>query len=131
MKGSYARTLAVAMMTVTGAMAMAQGISVQVNGNPVHFNNAEPQYINGRVLVPLRGVFENMGAYVQWHPNNRTVTAQRGATDVTLRIGEKWASVDGRTTSLDVPAMILNGSTMVPIRFLSESLGAQVEKTDM
>jgi len=118
------------MMAVTGAMAMAQGISVQVNGNPVAFNNAEPQYINGRVLVPLRGVFENMGAYVQWHPANRTVTAQRGSTDVTLRIGEKWASVDGKTTSLDVPAMILNGSTMVPIRFLSESLGAQVSWND-
>jgi len=130
MISSNTRTLAVAMMMVTGAMAMAQDIGVQVNGTPVRFNNAQPQYISGRVLVPLRGVFENMGANVQWHPATRTVTARRGSTDVKLKIGEKWATVDGRTNSLDVPAMILNGSTMVPIRFLSESLGAQVSWND-
>jgi len=130
MKKSLARTCAIATMAMATVMAVAQDIHVQVNGRPVRFANTEPRYIGGRVLVPLRGVFEEMGAFVQWHPGTRTVTAQKGETDVSLRIGEKWASVDGQTMSMDVPAMIINGSTMVPIRFVSESLGAQVSWND-
>jgi hypothetical protein len=117
-------------MAMAAVLAGAQAIHVEVNGRPVRFVNTEPRYINGRVLVPLRGVFENMGAYVQWHPETRTVTAQKNETDVSLRIGEKWASVDGQTLGMDVPAMIINGSTMVPIRFVSEALGAQVNWND-
>jgi len=130
MRNSLARTCAIATLAAGAVMATAQSIHVEVNGRPVRFVNTEPRYINGRVLVPLRGVFEDMGALVQWHPETRTVTAQKGETDVSLRIGEKWASVDGRTMAMDVPAMILNGSTMVPIRFISESLGAQVSWHD-
>jgi hypothetical protein len=117
-------------MAVSAAIASAQGIGVQVNNELVNFNNQEPIYTNGRVLVPLRGVFEKMGASVQWRPADRTVTAMKGATDVSLRIGERWASVDGKTLSMDVPAQIVNGSTMVPIRFVSEALGAQVDWND-
>ncbi len=130
MKNLLARNCAIAAFAACAVAASAQNIHVEVNGQPVRFSNAEPRYMNGRVLVPLRGVFENMGANVQWHPENRSVTAQKNNTDVSLRIGEKWASVDGKTVAMDVPAMILNGSTMVPIRFISEALGAQVSWND-
>jgi hypothetical protein len=130
MMNTLARNCAIAAFAACAVAASAQNIHVEVNGRPVRFANAEPRYINGRVLVPLRGVFEDMGANVQWHPETRSVTAQKANTDVSLRIGEKWASIDGRTVAMDVPAMILNGSTMVPIRFISESLGAQVSWND-
>jgi hypothetical protein len=130
MMNSIARTAVVAALAAGAALASAQGINVQVNGNPVTFTNTQPQYISGRVLVPLRGVFEEMGADVQWHPETRSVTAQQNGQSVALRIGEKWATVDGKTVSLDVPAMIVGDSTMVPIRFISESLGAQVRWYD-
>jgi hypothetical protein len=130
MMNTLARNCAIATLVAGAAIASAQSIHVEVNGRPVRFVNTEPRYINGRVLVPLRGVFEDMGAYVQWHPETRTVTAQKNDTDVNLRIGEKWASIDGRTVAMDTPAMILNGSTMVPIRFISEALGAQVSWND-
>jgi hypothetical protein len=130
MMKTLARNCVLATVVAGAAVASAQNIHVEVNGRPVRFVNTEPRYINGRVLVPLRGVFEEMGANVQWHPETRSVTAQRNDTDVSLRIGEKWASVDGRTVAMDTPAMILNGSTMVPIRFVSESLGAQVAWND-
>jgi len=117
-------TLAAALM-IAGA-AGAQGINVTVDGQPVAFSGVGPRSVNGRVLVPLRGVFEQMGAYVQWNPANRDVTATRGDSDVRLHIGDRTANVDGREVTLDVPAMIINGATMVPIRFLSESLGAEV-----
>lgn len=114
------------MAMCAAAITTAQQIQVQVDGQPVYFTNTQPQYLNGRVLVPLRGVFEQMGATVLWHPSTQTVTATKGTDTVELTIGNRAASVNGSQISLDVPAMIVNGSTMVPIRFVSEALGANV-----
>jgi hypothetical protein len=108
------------------ALSSAQQIQVRVDGTPVYFANTQPQYINGRVLVPLRGVFEQMGATVFWDQQSHIVTATKGTTDVRLRIGDRLATLNGQPVNLDVPAMVVRGSTMVPIRFVSEALGAQV-----
>lgn len=123
-----ARTAAMAASAVFAAsVAVAQqGISVIVNGNPVVFNGARPQEVNGRVLVPLRGVLEQLGAYVDWQPAGQLVTATKANTDIQLRIGERMARVNNRPVTLDVPAMIYRGNTMVPLRFVSEALGADV-----
>jgi hypothetical protein len=118
--------LGAALACLTPAV-MAQGINVEVDGQRVFFNNARPQMISGRVMVPLRGVLEQMGAYVQWDSSTRMVTARKGEFDIAMRIGQRAAQVNGRTTYLDVPAMILHGSTMVPLRFMSEALGADVD----
>src|SRR5688500_15446371 len=106
--------------------AAAQNITVSVDGQNVNFAGQDPTYRNGRVLVPLRGVFEEMGAYVQWNPGTQMVTATKGDTDVRLKIGDRQGIVNGRTVMMDVPATLVNGRTLVPLRFLSESLGAQV-----
>ena len=116
-------TIPIACALVTSAFAQ---IRVEVDGNLVHFNDTQPRMIDGRVLVPLRGVLEHMGANVFWDPSRRLVTARQGQRDISLYIGQRSAMVDGRTVSLDVPAMIIGGSTMVPLRFMSESLGADV-----
>jgi len=121
LKGVVALTL-----TVGAAFAGAQDIQVQVNGNSLNFPNAQPQYINGRVLVPLRGIFESLNAYVSWDQANQAVHATKSGSDVTLHIGDRNAIVNGQQVMLDVPPMILDGTTMVPIRFVSESLGASV-----
>jgi len=114
-------------LAATAAFAGAQGgISVIVDGNPVVFHGVGPQQVNGRVLVPLRGVLEKMGAYVDWQSAGQLITAQRGDTTINLRIGERSAQVNNRTVNLDVPAEIYRGSTMVPLRFMSEALGADV-----
>jgi len=120
----------IALTMAAAAMSFAQGISVVVDGHPVQFDTTGPRYVNGRVLVPLRGVFEDMGAYVDWDPATRTVMASRSGTDVRLRIGDRAALVNGQRTMLDVPAQIIRGSTMVPLRFLGESLGADVQWFD-
>jgi hypothetical protein len=111
----------------TVSLAGAQDIRVTVNGDPVNFRGADPMSMNGRVYVPLRGVFEQMGAMVDWDPASRTVTAHRDRSDVQLRIGDRDATVDGKIIMMDAPAQIMHGRTMVPLRFLSESLGANVE----
>ncbi len=108
------------------AFSSAQQISVTINDAPVDFPEAQPQFIHGRVLVPMRGVFEQMGANVRWNQANQSIRAEKDGRVIRLKIGSRDASVDGRTVHLDVPAMIVEGSTLVPIRFLSESLGAQV-----
>jgi hypothetical protein len=103
--------------------AFSQQITVVVNGNNVQFNGQAPVMSGDRVLVPLRGVLEKMGANVQWDPQTQTVRAFRKHTDVKLTIGQNTASVNGQPVNLDVPASIINGSTMVPLRFVSEALG--------
>lgn len=118
--------IVLAVTTVT-VPAIGQGaVRVFVDGEPVFFD--QPPVIQGsRVLVPLRGIFEKMGATVEWQPATRTVLAARGSTLVELQIGSRIARVDGRPVTLDVPAMIIGGRTLVPLRFISESLGTRVD----
>ncbi len=110
--------------------ANADRINVRVNGDPVRFEGAQPRQMNGRVLVPLRGVLEKMGANVDWIASNQTVVATMGDTELNLPIGSRTATVNGRDVRLDVPAMTIAGSTMVPLRFVSEALGADVRWSD-
>jgi len=113
-------------LALVSAMAAAQDISVTVDGKDVNFSNAGPRRQDGRVLVPLRGVFQKLGAQVDWRAAKREIYATNGTNTVDLRIGDRTAMVDGKKVTLDVPAMIVDGTTMVPIRFVSESLGADV-----
>ncbi|RYZ74664.1 MAG: copper amine oxidase N-terminal domain-containing protein [Proteobacteria bacterium] len=116
-------TLATVALATTGA---AQTIRVTVNGDPVTFNGVGPQSVGGRILVPLRGVMEKLGAYVGFDGPSKTVTANRGDVDLTLILGERTARLNGRAVTLDVPAQQVRGSTLVPLRFMGEALGAQV-----
>jgi hypothetical protein len=108
------------------AAALAYDIGVRVNGEPVRFAGIGPQQVQGRVMVPLRGVLEKLGAYVDWVPSTQTVVASKGNMDLQLKIGSRAAQVNGREVLLDVPAMTMAGSTMVPLRFVGETLGADV-----
>lgn len=82
--------------------------------------------VEGRFLVPMRAIFENLGAQVGWDASTRTVTGFKDNVSITLKIDDKNAFVDGKKYELDVAAQIINGRTFVPIRFISESLGADV-----
>jgi hypothetical protein len=119
---------AIGAFAMGAALAFPQGqpIQVTVNGNQVNFSGQGPIMRGDRVMVPLRGVLEQMGARVDWDPASQTVTARRDKTRVRLRIGEVTAAVDGSPVTLDVPALIIDGSTMVPLRFVSEALGGDV-----
>ena len=121
-------TLVFALILMTAAVGpiMAQSLDVTINGAPVRFTGTQPMAVRGRVMVPLRGVLEQMGAFVGWDPATRTVFAEKSGTDIELPIGSRTATVNGRTVTLDVPAQMIRGSTMVPLRFLSEALGSEV-----
>lgn len=81
----------------------------------------------GRTLVPLRGIFETLGATVEWNQKEQKVTAKREGKTVELIIGEKVAKVGNANITLDVPAKVMNGRTLVPLRFVSEALGSTVQ----
>ena len=80
-----------------------------------------------RTLVPLRFISEAFGADVQWDELTRSVTVKLNDKEIKLQIGNNQASVNGEIVSLDQPPVIENNRTMVPIRFISESLGAKVD----
>jgi len=127
MNKTMMKSVSVASLALIAAFAAAEGVQVTVNGDPVNFQAAQPQMINGRVMVPLRGVFEQMGANVDWNPSTQTVTANGHGQHVQLQIGSLDATVNDHVVSMDVAPQIMTGSTMVPLRFLSESLGAVVD----
>ena len=105
--------------------APAPYVKVFVDGQPVA-SDVPPVIAAGRVLVPLRGVFYRLGAVVTWDPATQTVLAARGDTSITLRIGDPEARINGQPTLMDVPALLVDGRTMVPLRFISQALGSQV-----
>lgn len=86
-----------------------------------------PVLQEGRTLVPFRAIGEALMAEVDWDESDRKVTLTLGDKTVQLVIGDKTAYVNGKATTLDVPAMLVENRTMVPLRFISESLGAYVQ----
>lgn len=117
-------------LAATGAVAVfatgsasAQNVSVTLNGSPVSLVPA-PISRAGRVFVPLRGVFEKLGASVVYAGG--TINAQSNGRSVALRIGSTQATVDGQAQMLDVAPFIVGASTYVPLRFVSQALGATV-----
>src|SRR5688572_15228715 len=87
--------------------ATADEIRVHVNGEAVAFEGIGPRRLGGRVMVPLRGVLEKLGAHVGWDKATQTVIASRGNMDVELPIGSRTARVNGKEVTLDVPARII------------------------
>ncbi len=124
----YAALLALCMQGTALAADSTDEVSIVVNGEKIVFGEDQPPVIeNGRTLVPFRAVLEKMGAAVEWDNASQTVTCTLADKEVSLVIGsDKMASTDGEVT-LDVPAKIIGSRTMVPIRAISEGLGAQVD----
>ncbi len=115
--------IVVAVFVVSTSPALA--ISVVVNGQQL---SAQPPAveIGGRVLLPMRTVFEALNATVDWNGATQTATAVREATTVAMTIGVGTASVDGQPVALDVPPRLIAGHTYVPVRFPAEAFGANV-----
>jgi hypothetical protein len=116
---------AAALLSATVAIpAFAAGpVSVTVNGNAANLN-PPPTERAGRVFVPLRGVFEQLGASVVYQSG--TINASGRGHNISLRIGSQQATVDGQQQTVDVAPFIIGASTYVPLRFVSQALGATV-----
>lgn len=110
----------------TFAVSAEQPVVVTINGVEVDFD-VPAQIINNRTLVPLRGIFEVLGAQVNWDGATDTVTAYRGNTSISLQIGSTSLFVNGEEKVIDVPAQLVNNRTLIPARAVAESFGATVD----
>ena len=106
------------------AGAQPAPVVVTVNGQPVTFDQP-PVEVAGRVFVPLRGVFERLGASVVY--DRRRINATKDATTVSLTVGSTSALVNGKQQFLDNPAFIVGARVLVPLRFVSQALGTTVD----
>jgi len=119
--------VAVLALLVVGAVAYAaQDVSVYIDGTKLD-TDVPPVIVSGRTLVPMRAIFQALGATVSWDEATQTVTAVKGNTVISLVIGSLQARLGSQEVSLDVPAQLVKGRTMVPGRFVSQALGASVE----
>lgn len=116
---------AATLLAVTATPVFAQGITLKLNGNTLQPAVA-PVIENGSTLVPLRIISENMGASVAWNGEERSVTIEKGDTSIYLVLDQTDVTVNGQVKTLAVAPKSIDGSTMVPIRFVSENLDCAV-----
>ena len=103
--------------------------TVFYNNEKIYFDQI-PVIEGGRTLVPLRAIFETFGAEVDWDGITKTVTAVKDNTEVKLTIDSTTAYKNGQAITLDVPAKIVNGRTLVPVRFVSDCFAVSVDWDD-
>ncbi len=101
-------------------------LNAEVAGQPVTLD-VPPQLVGGRTLVPLRFLVESLGAQVAWDAAARRITITAGRREIVLQVDSRGAMIDGEWVELDVAPMIIDGRTMVPLRFVSEQLGATLK----
>lgn len=129
---SFAASLLIGATSVS-----ADEISVELDGNPIEFD-VKPEIIDGRTMVPLRKIFEEIGASVKWDNDTQTVSARKNKKTITLSIDSADLQIDKgdtdeegnpiyETVTLEVPAQIVSGRTLVPARAISESFGLNVD----
>lgn len=101
-------------------------ISVTLNADKIEFDQP-PIIKDNRTLVPLRKIFEALGADVEWEQTTQTVTSVKGEKVIKVTIGSDRMYINGNVKILDVPAQIVNDRTLVPVRAIAEAFGCNVE----
>ncbi|MBU9706424.1 TolC family protein [Paenibacillus sp. AK121] len=107
------------------AGAQSGDIKVIINGVTQQYTQS-PIVSQNTTLVPLRGVFESLGAQVEWDSKAKKVIASKNDDTLTLNIGSKLAYKNSNPVQLDAATQIQKGQVLVPLRFVSQSLGAKV-----
>jgi hypothetical protein len=100
---------------------------VIVDGKVVGFEGQGPIAMERRLYVPMRGVLEKIGATVTYDKESRTVTASGNSRSITLPLEGSQGVVDGRSMRFAERPIVMNDRVLVPLRLLSEALGAQVD----
>lgn len=119
--------LTFAMVFALSSIAFAaDSPTVFVNGTTPKFDTP-PVVQNGTTLVPMRAIFEALGTTVDFDSATNTITGTKGDTKITLQLNSTTATKNSETVTLDVPAKTVNDRTMVPLRFIGESLDQTVE----
>lgn len=104
-----------------------RGISVLIDKEPIIFDQINPMIIDSTSLIPLRKVSESLGARIEWDGENRRITGIKDDKEFILTLDSKKAILNGEYVDLIAPPIVVEGNTMVPARFIAESLEMDVE----
>lgn len=120
--------LILTVLSLTGATTATANndIVVKIDGRQIDFD-VPPLLINDRTMVPLRAIFEAIGATVYWNENTQTVTSVKEGTVIILTINDPQMYVNGSSVTLDSPACVVNNRTLVPIRAISEAFNIGID----
>lgn len=125
LKWSDATDLTWSTLEDIGTVVLSKGILVEVNGALLSAD-VEPELYEGSVLIPFRALFEALGAEVKYIDEGQYVLASKDGMDIELQIGDVNAVVNGAEYQMPIAPKIVNERTLVPLRFVSEALNAQV-----
>lgn len=114
------------LFTSVAVIGVAEDITIQLDDEKIECP-VPARIENGRTMVPMRAIFEALGMEVKWNNEEKSVTATKGSDVIKLTVGEKMLYVNGEAEELDVAPYITDGTTLVPVRAISESLDATVE----
>ena len=130
-KGIKVLGLCLLMMSIMiSTVAFANNdIKVAIDGEYVEFD-VQPQLINDRTMVPLRAIFEALGADVDWINETQTVIATKDGVTVKAAIGNTEMYIDDDVRTMDVAPMLIGGRTLVPVRFVAEAFACEVFWSD-
>lgn len=114
------------LLSVNGTAFAENNISVKLNGETLLFD-VQPQIINGRTMVPMRTIFERLGATVNWDQPTQTITSVKGETTISLIVNIPFMIVNGKEKKLDAAPCVVNNRTLVPVRAISEAFYMNVD----
>ena len=124
-------TAFVMIVSLTGvAFAGNQEIKVYLEGYKISFD-VQPQTINGRTMVPIRAIFEAMGATVNWDASTKTAVCTKDNTTVKMTLNSTVGYINGTAFKMDVTPVIMNGRTLAPARYVAEAFGYYVNWDNM
>ncbi len=113
-------------VNLPNSVMAAQPVKVFINDVQLQFD-VQPVTENDRVLVPLRATFEALGAVVDYDTTTETIIVTKGQTQIRLQTFATQGFRNGEAIPIDVPAKVMQGRTMVPLRFVAETFGAEVD----
>ena len=120
---SVALVAAIMLIGLAPLTVLADTITVTIDGAIIQFEDQGPVIVEDRTLVPIRGVFEALDFYPTWNGEDQTATLTRSDYTIVVTIGSDVFTTNGVEHDLDVPAQIMEGSTMLPLRAVLESIG--------
>ncbi|MFS0726807.1 stalk domain-containing protein [Paenibacillus sp. 1P07SE] len=118
--------LVLALMAASPAAVAQQSVKVYVGGQQLQFSGQQPVIVQGTTLVPFRAMFEALDFEVAWHAGSKRAVGTKDGLNIELTMNKGTALVNGQSRSLSVPAQVMKGSTMIPLRFVSEHSGYEV-----
>jgi N-acetylmuramoyl-L-alanine amidase len=106
-----------------------EDIKLFVNGKQL-ITDVAPVAVDGRTMVPVRSIFEKLGAEVTWINSSKQIIVKTASKRIVLTLDKTKAYVNNESAVMDTPPMVINGRTLIPVRFVSEKLGYRVDWDD-